>query len=97
MQNKTFYYVFGGVLILTSLYIWSTGGFEIPTRHPPKTIAIDGLAHVLFGLSPFLAGVSHIILGKSEVDDSKKLVHLLLFVAILSICAALILANKSSL
>ena len=96
MQNKLFYYSFGSALLLSGLYIWSTGGFDLPTRHPPRTIPIYGLAHLLFGLSPFAAGISQFLLGRDDADDLKKWIHALIWLAILSMCSALLVANKAN-
>ncbi len=45
-------------LWMTAAWLLSKHGLELPTRHPPKVIHLEGLAQWLFAGGPTLAGVA---------------------------------------
>lgn len=95
MGERIFYYLFGGGLIITGLVLISTGGFQLPTRHPPETLDFFGLSYVLFSIGPLLVGWCLTRLG---IDSSRRddfLTKIWFMSGILAMCLALITAQKS--
>jgi hypothetical protein len=95
MNERIFYYLFGAGLIITGLVLIRTGGFELPTRHPPKTLKFFGLSYVLFSISPLMVGWCLTRLG---IDSSRRddlLTKFWFISGILAMCLALITAQKS--
>ncbi len=57
-SDLAFLSVFAAGLGATSGWLLSKPGLDLPTRHPPVVIHLQGLAQVLFALGPLLAGVT---------------------------------------
>ncbi len=95
MSERVFYYVFGCGLIITGIILLTTGGFQLPTRHPPNTLDFFGLPHLLFSLAPILAGSCLFRLGTDSSRRTQLLTKLLFIAGILAMCSALILAQKN--
>lgn len=84
----------GSALILTGLYVLSSGGMSLPTRHPPQQFHFSGLSLFLLGLPPLVAGVLSLAIGCGFVHRESKTTHWAILISIASLCLAFILAPK---
>ncbi len=50
--------VFAAGLLGTSAWLLTKPAVDLPTRHPPAVIHLQGLAQMLFAAGPLLAGIS---------------------------------------
>jgi hypothetical protein len=49
---------FGAGFWMVGAWILSKHGLDLPTRHPPEFLHLEGLSKVLFAGGPFLGGVA---------------------------------------
>lgn len=94
-SSRPFALLVGVALAVLGVGIFLSGGVSLPTRQPPRHFHFDGLALFFLGLSPLLAGLLSLAIGRDGVQVESRATQLTIVITLVSLGLAFLLASRA--